>query len=293
MALREGELTKGAIETLFGDLLAPRGPLGPCTINKLRGTGRQIIRDAQGNNEWGGVNPFDLVRRLREPRRVYSVLTKEEAVQLLPYLREDRRRLSKTVLLVGLRPGEALGLKKIDVDLRAKKLKVRRSHGRDQTKTGKEREFPIPDELVEDLRAAIAESPSEYVFPKADGTRQRSDTKLARMLRSAMRAARICTGFRYICRRKGCRFQEEREVEERDPDCPKCGMRLWCSPIPKALRFYDLRHSSATLHRKAKCDPMVISEMLGHTLNITDGTYTHLDDDYRRTELNKLKLEGN
>jgi integrase len=288
--LREGQLTKGLIDELFGKLRVPVGHLSAASVNKLRGTGRLIIRDAQGNAEWHGLNPFELVRRFREPKRVYSTLTLLEVALVLPKLRPDRRRLAKTVLLVGLRPGEGLGLKKVDVDLERRMLKVRRSHGRSQTKTGKEREFPIPDGLVEDLRQAMEESPSEYVFPKPDGTRQREDTKLARMLRSALAAAGVVTGYRYICRRPGCRRVEVRPAKELEQDCPDCGFRFWCSPIPKALRFYDLRHSSSTLHRKAHCDPMVIQEMLGHTMNLTDGTYTHLDEDYRRMELNKLKL---
>jgi hypothetical protein len=24
--------------------------------------------------------------------------------------------------------------------------------------------------------------------------------------------------------------------------CPSCGMKLWASPIPRPVRFYDLRH---------------------------------------------------
>lgn len=289
-ALREGQLTKGAIDDLFGDLLA-EGRLNSATLNKLRSTGRLIIRDAQGNSEWAGINPFDLVRRMREPKRVYFTLTLSEVALVLPKLRPDRRRLAKTILLVGLRPGEALGLQKPQVDLGRKMLKVSRSHGRNQTKTGKEREFPIPDDLVEDLRQAIAESTSEYVFPKRDGSRQSPYTKLAQILRNALGAAGVVTGYRYICRRRGCRHAETRPEKLLQEDCPACGFRLWVSPIPKHLRFYDLRHSAATLHRKAHCDPMVIQEMLGHSMNLTDGTYTHLDEDYRRAELNKLKLE--
>lgn len=290
--MREGDLTKAAIDNLFADLCAPRGPLCPSSINKLRSTGRLIIRDAQGNGLWGGLNPFDLVRRLRQPKRIYSTLTVAEVALVLPKLRPDRRRLSKTILLVGLRPGEAMGLRKVDVDLEARMLKVRRSHARNQTKTGKEREFPIPDDLVADLREAMAESPSELVFPKPDGTRMRADTKLARTLRTAMAAAGLVDGYRYHCRRKGCgRVDQSREMI--DPYCPACGMRMLRVAIPRHIRFYDLRHSSASLHRKAKCDPLVIQEMLGHSPgNTTDSTYTHLDEDYCRKEVNKLKLEG-
>lgn len=292
MHLREGELTKGSIDDLFGSLLKPHGPLGPASVNKLRSTGRLIIRDAQGNNEWSAVNPFDLVRPLRAPRPIYNTLTVEEVARVLVHLREDRRRLAKTIILVGIRPGEGLALQKRDVDLEKRIMRVCRSHGRNQTKTGTEREFPIPDALVDDLRAAMAESSSNLVFPRADGTRQRADTKFAKILRTALKAAGLVTGYRYHCRRKGCGFKDELAADI-SLVCPWCSMRLWCEPIPRAFRFYDLRHSSCTLHRQAKCDPLVIQEMLGHSPgNTSDSTYTHLDEKYRREQLNKLDIEG-
>jgi integrase len=291
--LRDGKLTKAAIEDAFGNLLAPRGPLGPASINKLRSTGRLIIRDAQGNAEWHGLNPFELVDPMRPARLIHPTLTLLEVRRVLPKLRPDRRRLSKTLLLVGLRPGEALGLLKVDVDLAHRMLKVRRSHGRNRTKTGKEREFPIPDELVPTLRAAMEESPSEYVFPKPDGTRQRADTKLAKVLRTAIKAAGILTGYRFLCRKYSCAFEGRvlKQTSEETP-CPECGRPMWFAGIPKHLRFYDLRHSSSTLHRKAKCDPLVVRQMMGHgSRNQTDDTYTHLDFDYQRVELNRLSVD--
>lgn len=290
LELREGTLTKGVIDELFAGLCVPNGKLSAATVNKLRGTGRLIIRDAQGNNEWHGPNPFELVRRFREPRRVYQTLTLAELRLVLPVLPPDRRRLVKTGALIGLRPGEALGLLKVDVDLERRMLRVRRSHGRNQTKTGREREFPIPDDLLEDLREAMASSPTEYVFPAIDGSRQRADTKLARMLRQALRRAGILVGYRYACPHAGCGHAEIRVTAEKGQDCPTCGYRLRCSAIPKPLRYYDLRHTCATLHREAGCDPLVVKLMLGHALDLTEGTYTHLGEDFQRREINKLKL---
>lgn len=288
--LREGELTKAAIEDLVGDVLKPNGTLGPTSVNNMLSTGKLIVRDAQGNGLWHGLNPFDFVRRVRVPKRVYLTLTLEEVKRVLRFLRLDRRRLSKTILMVGMRPGEAYALQKLDVDLKRRMMKVCRSHGRNQTKTGKEREFPIPDGLLADLRAAMRDSPSQLVFPRPDGTRQRKDTKLSRVLRTALGKAGIVTGYRYTCRRKGCRLVETRPRKKKGEDCPRCGFRFWVSAIPKQLRFYDLRHSASTLHHEAKCDPLVVKELLGHALDITEGTYTHLNHEYRRTELNRLRL---
>lgn len=287
--LRAGELTKGAIDDLFGRLFRDK-KLGPATINKLRSAGRLIIRDGQGNGEWPGLNPFDLVARMKVPETVYNTFTLEEVGQVLPHLREDRRRLAKTVLLTGMRPGEALGLKKVDVDLKNKMVHIRRSHGRGQTKTGRERRFPIPEALLGDLKEQMA-TPGPFVFPKPDGKRQERDTKLTRILRTAIKKAGLITGYRYICRRKDCGYRvEETDLDER-ARCPYCDFKLWIEGIPRQFRFYDLRHSSATLHWKAKCDPLVVRTTLGHAShNSTDRYYAHLDEEYQRAELNKLKL---
>lgn len=203
-ALREGELSRDRIEALFATL-----PLGPATLNKLRSTGSLIIRDAQAVGRWSGPDPFALVRRRRQPDVVHLTLTRSEAARVLRCLPPERRRLCRVMVWLGLRPGELLGLRKVDVDLRARTMLVRRSHGRDQTKTGRQRLLPLPAAILGDLRAAIAAHPSSpFVFPRPDGRRQRHDTKLTRMLRKALARA----------------------------------------GIPKPLRFYDLRHTSATLH---------------------------------------------
>lgn len=285
--LREGELTKAVIEEVLGAL-----ELGPATLNKVRGTGRLIIRDAQGNGRWRGLNPFELVARLRQCRPTWQTLSRDEAVRVLRVLTVEQRRLVKLMLLAGPRPGEALGLHKLDVDLEGRMLRIRRSHGRAQTKTGREREFPIHAELLEDLRAAMAASSSELVFPRRDGRRQRADTKLTRMLRVALLAAGIVTGWRYRCLKRRCAFAGELYRKELEAlPCPECGELMWRRGIPRALRFYDLRHSSATLYRKAGTDALVIREMLGHaSRNQTDATYTHLDADYQRAELSRLTL---
>lgn len=295
LPLREGELTKRAIDVTFGKLAAPLGSLAPASLNKLRGTGRQIIRDAQANAEWEGVNPFDLVRRFTEKDAVYDTLSREEASRLLPHLRPDRRRLVLAMLLVGMRPGEAFALQKCDVDFKRLLMRVRRSNQRDETKTGKEREFPVPTALAEVLRAACERSPNELVFPGADGKRETKNTRLGLTLRRAMGRAGIVMGFRYRCRNAACSFDEVRASAVRDLFyCPACEReQLRCTPVPRALRFYDLRHSAATMLRDAGCDPLVIQIVLGHAAtNTTDRWYTHLSEEYVRTELNKLQLEA-
>jgi integrase len=149
---------------------------------------------------------------------------------------------------------------------------------------------PIPDRLFPVIQEAIADSPSEHVFPGADGGKQRDDVKLSKTLQSAFRAAGLVSGWRYICGRKGCGFKEERQVRE-PSKCPTCGQRLIVVGIPREVRFYDLRHAAATLHRKAGCDPLVVQLALGHAAtNTTDEIYTHFTKEEIRVELNKLSL---
>lgn len=287
--MTEAELRPRAVKLALAEL---RKTLSAATVNKVRGTGRRIIREAQVEERWAGLNPFEVVQRLRETRPVHRTLSLPEVRQLLPCLREDRRREALVMLYLGLRPGEWKALRKTDVDFRAGTLAVRRSNDRASTKTGKVRVVPIPEGLRPVLDEAVRLSPSAslLVFPAKDGGLQRYDAKLSRMLRAALRRAQLVSGWRYVCRRHGCGFEEERPTKAL-ARCPRCNMKLWAEGVALAVRFYDLRHSCATLHREAGADPLAIQVALGHAPeNLTDSIYTHLSMDYLRRELNKLRL---
>jgi excisionase family DNA binding protein len=291
--LREGELMERIVTQALGCLVRPHGPLGPSTVNKVRSTGKRIIDDASANGDWTGPNPFRLSKRLKQVRPSHRILSVEEIGLILPFLRDDRRRLAKISLGIAARPGELLGARKEDVDLKKGVFLICRSHGRDSTKTGVSRELPIPAWLVEDFREAMAESVGPFLFSRADGTRWPPDTKLARILKTAMTRAGIVSGFRLSCRRKSCRYRREIGLEEQHAaDCPKCGFRLWRQGIPQRVRFYDLRHSSVSNHHRAGMAPRAIKMMLGHSIqDVTDG-YTHLTGEEMRTEMSKMDLEA-
>lgn len=259
--------------------------------NKIQATGKLIIAEAQLSEEWTKLNPFSVVRRMRARKKKRPTLTIPEARAALPFLREDRRWMAATMLSLGLRNGEELGLLKTAVDLRAKELLVHRSHERDETKTGEDRLVFIPDELVPILEEAIRKSPSEtLVFADENGKQWRHDTNLTRTLGDALRKADVVTGYRYHCRRKGCGYKETRP-EKLALRCPKCNFKLLVIGIPKKMRWYDLRHSCATLHRLAGADPLAVKVALGHArVDPTDDIYTHLTPAFQRRELNKLRL---
>jgi len=60
-------------------------------------------------------------------------------------------------------------------------------------------------------------------------------------------------------------------------------MRLWVSPVPRKVRFYDLRHTHATLLRRAGVDLGFVQRALGHSSpEITAAIYDHSDiEDFR------------
>lgn len=278
-------------EAVAGALVRLPETIGPTTKNKIRSTGKRVVASAQASRKWGQINPFALAPRQKETKRKYRTLTLDEICRVLPHLRPDRRRLVKVALVLGMRPGELLGLKKKSVDVETRTILVQRSHHRDTTKTDAWREIPVPESVWRDLEAAMAEGSSDYVFPRADGRRMRRDTKLARMLRTAMSKAGLVQFYRYSCRRKGCGHKEQRPHQE-EIRCPKCDFKLWAHGVPLQARFYDLRHGAATLHRRAGADPLAIKLTLGHAnRDTTDDVYTHLTDEDVRRELSKLELK--
>lgn len=110
-----------------------------------------------------------------------QALTDAQCTTLLDAVRGTRAYLFVELLLyTGLRRGEALGLMWSDIDFQKAELHVSRSIvftndnqtgeiNPDLKTSNARRDIPIVPKLLEDLRAAKAESKSLYVFSKADG----------------------------------------------------------------------------------------------------------------------------
>lgn len=288
----ESTLTVGAVTDLLEALRRDGYAAG--SINKVRATGRRIVEHAQAHRQWTGPNPFSLARRHREPERTYETLTLEELDRVGRQLAPDRRRLFRVALHLGLRTGELLSLRRGDVDFDAATVRVHRSHGRDTTKTGRERTIPLHPACAGDLLEASLSSGSDLVFGGEDGERQRADVKLTRALRTAMGRAGVgVVSVTYKCRRRGCDEPEHtREADHVEKlDCPRCGMRLWPIPEVRPFRWYDLRHMCATLHHQHGADPLCVALALGHAVrDTTRRVYTHVGVEEMRRELTRWRL---
>lgn len=264
------------------------------TVNKIRAAGKLAIDHAQSGRRWLGPNPFKLANRVHQPRLKHPVLTFAELAAVQAQLSPERRRLFRASLYLGARPGELFALRARDVDLITGTVQIRRSHKRNTTKTGTERVVPIHPAIDTELRLAVRPlGPDDLVFPKSDGTQQRSDTKLTRELRAAMgRAGVRIDSVELYCR--SCFWKATKPLpDELISACPRCAKRLRATPLGARVRWYDLRHMNATAHHEASADPLCVAISLGHAVkNTTQGVYTHVSDDRLKRELSRWFLPG-
>lgn len=288
----EATLTAGAVASL----LEQQADLSASTRNKLRGVGRMVVDWAASHQRWNRPNPFALVKREKEPRRKYELLTLAELYAVQPFLRADRLRLFRCALHLGMRPGELMGLRVTDVDFPNGTIHVRVSRDRETTKTGEPRDIPIHPAVEADLLDACVEAKGELVFGhRLDGSLESQNTKLTRILRTAMAAADVgVLGADWKCRRSGCGHVETHlgPIDRRRRHyCPRCDFRLLAVPIIRDVRWYDLRHMCATLHHEAGADPVCVKLALGHSLEgTTEEIYTHPSIEKMRVELSRWSL---
>jgi len=278
-------VTAGRIEAF---LQAKTTELAPQTLNHLRSYLSRAFNAARRAGRWPGPNPAQDVRKRKVPRRQADYLRPHEVPLLLRALDPRWRPIFAAALYTGLRKGELLALRKADVDLGRQVLTVARSHERDTTKGGHADVIPIATELVPFLRVAMAASPSELVFPKADGTRMRADVNLEWTLRRALGRAGVVEGYRHVCRRKGCGHIEPAQ-DETQRRCPNDGRKLWVKPVVRPIRFHDLRHSTASLLMMNGANPASVQRILRHSdPKLTTEVYGHLAPEYLRAEVDRL-----
>ena len=291
------EVTPGMVEGFLvkKEALGPNGEpeLKPKSINNLRELIGRVFNKAIEQELWRGRNPIDKVPRRKVKRKKnLAVLAPEEAKALVYALDPRWRGIVATALFLGLRKGEILGMLKEDVDLRSVELNVTRSYEYDSTKGNREDPLPIPKPLIPFLEAAIAASPNDLVFPTPDGAMYSRDTKLNLVIRRGLARAGVVIGYDHICRRTGCGYR----VRQQDAEprwCPNCQMKLWLRAIPKRTRFHDLRHTTATLLLKEGVPMGVVQKILRHSdIKVTEGIYSHLDNDDVKKGLAKMPLTG-
>jgi integrase len=279
------EVTSGKIEAFLQDKAEA---LAPQTLNHLRRFLLTAFNCATRAGRWQGTNPVAEVRRRRVPKGKPEFLRLHEVPPVLRAVPERWRPLFATAIYTGMRKGELLGLQKADVDFATGLICVSRSYDHDATKGGHAEAIPIAGELVPYLRAAIAASPSNLVFPDPDGAMLSRHTPLEEVLRRALAHAGIVTGYIHVCRKKGCAHREPAQ-DAQLRHCPTHGMKLWPKAQVRPIRFHDLRHTTGSLLLMAGANPAAVQKILRHSdPRITTEVYGHLLPGYLRSEIDRL-----
>jgi integrase len=201
------------------------------------------------------------------PHTEARTFTQAEARRFLDAVRADRYAAFWTLLLLtGLRPGEALGLKWQDWDgatLRVQRSLVRLSGGAwelKSTKTGRPRVVSLPELAIRALREHRQKQLEERLLVGASYT----DNGLM-----------FATHF-------GTPLNLNTEV-------PRRFKRMLRDAGLPNLRLYDLRHSAATLLLAAGEHPKIVQERLGHaSITLTLDTYSHVLPDMQRRTAERL-----
>jgi integrase len=200
----------------------------------------------------------------KEERRA---LTREETKNVLRVAHSHPEGLILAVLYyLGLRRGEALGLKWGDFDFDENQVHIQRDidftgstaqEGALKTRAA-DRYVPVPPELREMLLSRIGQ-PWEYVFQTSKG-KPISQATFKRMWCRLMYDANCIE------------WRKHKSGTDREYDILKC--------VKPILTPHYFRHNFATLLYEAGVDPLIAMKIIGHSdYQTTANIYTHIRDD--------------
>jgi integrase/recombinase XerD len=222
------EITQEEVRAYFLWLVKERGVARSTLMIHLSGI--KFLFEKTLKREW---IIFNLVRPQKRTK-LPVVLSSEETKHLLSLVRLPKSRMALTMIYAcGLRLNEGLHLKAQDIDSERMLIWIRNGKG------GKDRYVPMPERLLEMLRAYWKlHKPSSYFFFSKDKNTALSESSLQNTFKAALRE----------------------------------------SGISKAASIHTLRHSYATHLLERGIDLRVIQELLGHKSPQTTAIYTHLTD---------------
>jgi integrase len=255
-------LRRAHVEAMFaaidtGRQQTGRRAMGTATKQRVRATLRSALHDAERE----GLVMANVARLVRlEPARRPPVrpLEPEELGRLLDHLAGDELGpLYETIAATGLRRGEALGLRWVDVDLDRGVISVRQQ----LVALGGVVSFEPPKTASGARRVELDAHTTGVLLDQ----RLRQDAD-----RERWRDAYADHGL-VFAREDGQPLPPNLVTKRFGELCEQAGVRR--------VRLHDLRHGAASLRLAAGVDIGLVSKILGHsTIGITADTYSHLLD---------------
>jgi len=232
----------------------------------------QVLRTALGLAvRWDMVsrNVARLVDRPRIEHKPIKPLSPYEARQFLRAIRGHRlEALFSVALALGLRQGEALGLRWEDVDFGADTLRVSHQLQRIGGKL-----VLVPPKTEKSRRTLVM--PTTII----ERLREHEKRQLAEKLWAGSKWQE--TGL-VFANRYGGPTQARRVIEQFHIALDQAGLRH--------IRFHDLRHSCATLLLVQGVSPRVVMEVLGHSeIALTMNAYSHVVPELQREAAQRMQ----
>lgn len=250
------------VEELVAALSADNGgPLGPSGVRTCRTLVGQILQSALENNCISS-NPARGVKVPKAPKTRHLALTKEQVHDLAAAVPAEYRALVLLLAYAGLRPGEALALRREDVDEVGRRVFIHASvsevggrlERRETTKTDEERRIKVVSiamaALLEHMSERVLWAPEAPLFTTARGGPVRLSTFRNRVFAPAVKAA----------------------------------------GLPAETVPYTLRHTCASWLARQGVHPKKAAAMLGHDPAEFMSTYAHLFDDDLDAAADALEL---
>ncbi|OMC20552.1 integrase [Mycobacterium sp. SP-6446] len=222
--------------------------LGPRTVRWTHSVLKMTLDRAAEEGQLIGKNPASRTKFPPMRHTPHTYLTAPE-VAALARICGAQGDVVLILAYTGLRFGELTGLNVEDVDLGARRLRVRRSmtqvggrlvEGNPKSDAGR-RSVPIPERLMPTLKARLdAQSPGAPAIASPMGSRLSLENwkRAVNWRRSVIELGR------------------------------------------KELRVHDLRHTYASLSRRAGADLRLLQKAMGHaSITVTAHTYADLFDD--------------
>jgi integrase len=247
------QLTAAHVQGLYRSM--QDSGLSPRTVRYAHAVLRRALKQAV---RWGMIprNPCDDTDLPKASRNEMRPLDRRQARRLLGVARSDGDRLEALWVLAvhtGMRPGELLGLKWEDMDLGAGALQVKRAlspEGRfAATKTARSRRrIDLTSGSVEALQRHREAQLEERI--RRAGLWQDQDLVFPSSVGTPLSHRNVVRAFKALLRR---------------------------AELPETTRFYDLRHTCATLLLSRNVHPKYVQELLGHaSIALTLDIYSHV-----------------